>query len=102
MKIIEMGSKGGLNIRELFRPLFFEPVTRHPDMKRQRSRRQWSKDRAAARAFKAREVPLYFVDSTVCLWDRLRGRWNEIDARKAASVGYKYQPSLPSQERNQR
>ncbi len=45
-----------LNIRQLFGPLFFERNVRHPDMKRQRSRRQLSKDRKVARALK--RVPM--------------------------------------------
>jgi hypothetical protein len=51
-----------LNIRQLLNPIFFEHERRHPDMKRQRSRRQRSKDLKAARELKAqRYVPLYLV-----------------------------------------
>ena len=37
----------------------------HPDSKRQRGRRQASRDRRAARELKFRPVPLCFVDPTV-------------------------------------
>jgi hypothetical protein len=57
----------GLNMRQLLNPIFFCPVRRHPDMKRQPSRRQRSRDLAAARRLKleAQYVPLCKVDRTV-------------------------------------
>ena len=42
----------GLNVRELLNPLFYSVDTRHPDMKRQRSRRQRSRALDAARRLK--------------------------------------------------
>ena len=47
-----------LNMRQLLNPIFYAVDRRHPDMKRQRSRRQRAKDTAAARALKAVYVPL--------------------------------------------
>ena len=47
----------GLNIRQLLNQLFFDRNRRHPDMKRQASRRQRAMDLRAARALKARDVP---------------------------------------------
>jgi hypothetical protein len=61
----------GLNVRQLLAPLFFpQGGTRHPDMKRQSSRRQRDRDLRAARALKTAYVPLRMVDPTVYLWDR--------------------------------
>ena len=47
-----------LNMRQLLNPIFFSIDQRHPDMKRQHSRRQRSKDLAAARKLKMAYVPL--------------------------------------------
>ena len=61
MKIIVLNPKcGALNVRQLLNPIFFCPVRRHPDMKRQTSRRQRTKDVAAARRLKlaSQYVPL--------------------------------------------
>jgi hypothetical protein len=81
MKIIRVPPQHGdaLNIRQLFNPIFFEPARRHPDMKRQRSRRQKAKDLAKARELKARYVPLcemppVAVYNTLCRYDFRRTR----------------------------
>jgi len=47
-----VGRKPALNMRQLLNPLVFSPTIRHPDMKRQASRRQRAKDLAAARRLK--------------------------------------------------
>jgi len=59
--------RSGLNIRQLLNPIFFSPVIRHQDMKRQLSRRQRAKDFAVARRLKSQYVPLCHVDKTVYL-----------------------------------
>jgi hypothetical protein len=65
-----------LNIRQLFGPLFFERDRRHPDMKRQRSRRRRCKALAAARRLKTQTVPLLFVAPSGRWEERLHGeRW---------------------------
>ena len=60
---------GNLNVKQLLNPLFFAPVTRHPDATRQRGARQRAKDLAAARRLKVQYVPLCSVDRTVYLWE---------------------------------
>ena len=70
--------KGNLNMRELLNPLFYAPITRHPDATRQRGARQRAKDLAAARQSKAQYVPLCQVDRTVYIpdyYDYVRGGW---------------------------
>ena len=41
-----------LNMHQLLNPIFYQVDKRHPDMKRQRSRRQRSRDLSAARRLK--------------------------------------------------
>ena len=74
-----------LNVRQLLNPIFFSPAIRHPNMKRQLSRRQRSKDLAAARALKlaCAYVPLCRVDRTVYLrdfydWVDGRDHWKTV------------------------
>ena len=78
-------SRKNLNVRQLLNPIFFTPAVRHPDMKRQPSRRQRSKDLAAARALKlaCAYVPLCRVDRTVYLrdfhdWADGRDHWKTV------------------------
>jgi hypothetical protein len=62
--VLERPRRDALNIRQLLNSIFFPPrAMRHPDMKRQHSRRQTAKDLAAARRLKAANlyVPLYRV-----------------------------------------
>ncbi len=68
--------RASLNVRQLFGAIFFEPWTsaRHPDMKRQRSRRSLARARAAARALKRAYVPLHEVDRMV--WMRVDWQWD--------------------------
>jgi hypothetical protein len=47
---------GTLNAAQLLNPLFFSRDVRHPDMKRQRGRRQRAKDLRAARVLKVTEL----------------------------------------------
>lgn len=73
-----------LNIRQLLNPLFFAPVTRHPDTTRQRGARQRAKDLAAARRLKAQYVPLCDVDRTVYLradwtWNTTHPTWRKVE-----------------------
>ena len=56
-----------LNIRQLLNPIFFSPISRHPDMKRQRCRKQRAKDLIAARRLKKMVVSLDRVDTTIYL-----------------------------------
>lgn len=53
--------RAGLNMRQLLNQIFFSPAVRHPDMKRQRTRRQVAKDRRAARVLKSAPVELRLV-----------------------------------------
>jgi hypothetical protein len=77
-----------LNIRQLLTPLFFPwGSTRHPDMKRQSSRRQRDRDLRAARALKTAYVPLRMVDPTVYLWDR--GIEKEVTLQQAYGSSYR-------------
>lgn len=66
-----------LNIRQLLNLIFFTPAKKHPDMTRQRSRRQAAKDLAAARRLKAQAIPLCRVapvdpPDNLDAWDRSR------------------------------
>ena len=78
---------GNLNVRQLLNPLFFAPVTRHPDSTRQRGARQRDKDLAAARRLKAQYVPLCFVDRSCYIHnfdhDHVRGYWGIREVRNA-------------------
>jgi SRSO17 transposase len=68
-----------LNMRQLLNPIFFSIDQRHPDMKRQHSRRQRSKDLAATRRLKAQYIPLCRVaQPDPSEWfDAYEGRWKE-------------------------
>ena len=53
MNIVKINAQApALNVRQLFNPLFFERTVRHPDMKRQRSRRLRSLTLDGCRALK--------------------------------------------------
>ena len=56
-----------LNIRRLLNPIFFSPISRHPDMKRQRCRKQRAKDLTTALRLKKMVVSLGRVDTTIYL-----------------------------------
>ena len=60
-------SPSSLNIRQLLNPIFFSPISCHPDMKRQRCRKQRAKDLTAARRLKRMAVSLDRVDTTIYL-----------------------------------
>jgi hypothetical protein len=77
----------GLNVRKLLNPIFFGRVCRHMDMKRQRSRRQRSKDLAQARRLKTSYVPLW----SVSLPDIPDGIYR-ADITKKLSFPYRYGP----------
>jgi hypothetical protein len=82
-----------LNIRQLLTPLFFPwGSTRHPDMKRQSSRRQRDRDLRAARALKTAYVPLRMVDPTVYLqdyrWDGIE-HWHVVTLQQAYGSSYR-------------
>lgn len=82
MKIIKVyNTKSRLNIRQLFNSIFFEHDRRHPDMKRQRSRRHRSLELHQARKLKAAYVPLCFVDRTVYL-ERFNTVTGDFDCRR--------------------
>jgi hypothetical protein len=48
----------GLNIAQLLNPIFYQPITRHPDSKRQRRARVEARALRAGRLLKAAPVPL--------------------------------------------
>jgi hypothetical protein len=73
----------GLNVRQLLNPLFFDRDRRHPDMKRQASRRQRARDLRAARALKTRYVPLCAVDPTCEIEDCVDNTIKRIMAASA-------------------
>lgn len=72
-KIVEVSGfrfpncRGGLNVRQLLNLIFFLPINHHPNMTRQRRRKQRAKDLTAARRLKGMAVPLDQVDTTVYL-----------------------------------
>ena len=49
---------GNLNVRQLLNPIFYAPVDRHPDAKRQRKARLRARALRQARELKAAAVPL--------------------------------------------
>jgi hypothetical protein len=61
---------GNLNVRQLLNPIFYAPVDRHPDAKRQRKARLRARALRQARELKAAAVPLRMVDRTVYLEQR--------------------------------
>jgi hypothetical protein len=78
----------GLNMRQLLNPIFFGVDRRHPDMKRQRSRRARSRQLAQARALKARfreSVPRELVapPEPAEYFDMCYGVWPSIHWRCA-------------------
>ena len=95
MNVVELNSPGlSLNVRQLLTPLFFPwgPPRRHPDMKRQASRRQRAKELRAARALKTMDVPLRMVDPTVYLRDynwEGKTRWTMVTLQKAHGSSYR-------------
>jgi hypothetical protein len=94
VNVVELNSPGlALNMRQLLTPLFFPwGGKRHPDMKRQASRRQRAKELRAARALKAMDVPLRMVDPTVYLRDynwEGKPRWTMVTLQKAYGSSYR-------------
>ena len=62
MKVIELNHPShSLNIRQLFNPLFYSPVERHPDAKRQRKARVEARALRQARTLKTMYVPRNLV-----------------------------------------
>lgn len=85
MKIfVVQTAPSALNIRQLFGPLFFERDVRHPDMKRQSSRRLRDRELRAARALKLAYAPLCLVPHPVLYERRLTGRdeWARQEVRR--------------------
>jgi hypothetical protein len=80
---------GNLNVRQLLNPIFYAPVDRHPDAKRQRKARLRARALRQARELKAAAVPLKFVDPTVYpqRWNDHMGRWECAPAWLYYAIG---------------
>jgi hypothetical protein len=90
---LNMPPRHSLNLRQLLTPLFFPwGGVRHPDMKRQDARKQKARNLRAARALKAKPVPLCRVDPTVYLrdyaWDGTP-RWHVVVLQKSYGSAYR-------------
>lgn len=66
---------GNLNMRQLLNPIFYTRQLRHPDMTRQRGRRQRSKDLKVVRRLKTQYVPLCFVDRACYIHSFEHSHW---------------------------